>query len=124
MTSTEERLQILKMIEEGKISAEEGARLLSALGKKQSTPPPSPGGGSARWFRVRVSDAATGKNKVNVNIPMGLVNVGLRMGARFIPEDAGIDLEELSEQIRSGAHGKIVEVNDEESGEHVEIFIE
>ena len=37
MTSTEERLQILKMIEEGKITAEEGARLLSALGKKQST---------------------------------------------------------------------------------------
>jgi len=124
MTSTEERLQILKMIEEGKITAEEGARLLSALGKKQPTAPSSGGGSSARWFRVRVSDAATGKNKVNVNIPMGLVNVGLRMGARFIPEDAGIDLEELSEQIRSGAHGKIVEVNDEESGEHVEIFIE
>ena len=124
MTSTEERLQILKMIEEGKITAEEGARLLSALGKKQPTPSSSGGGTSARWFRVRVSDAATGKNKVNVNIPMGLVNVGLRMGARFIPEDAGINLEELSEQIRSGAHGKIVEVNDEESGEHVEIFIE
>jgi len=124
MTSTEERLQILKMIEEGKITAEEGARLLSALGKKQPTSPSSAGGSSARWFRVRVSDSATGKNKVNVNIPMGLVNVGLRMGARFIPEDAGIDLEELSEQIRSGAHGKIVEVSDEESGEHVEIFIE
>ena len=31
MTSVEERMKILKMIEEGKISAEEGAKLLAAL---------------------------------------------------------------------------------------------
>jgi hypothetical protein len=73
---------------------------------------------------VRVTDSETGRNKVNVNIPMGLVNVGMRMGARFIPEDADIDVEDLLEQIRSGAHGKIVEVIDDESGEHIEIFIE
>ena len=32
MTTAEERLQILKMIEEGKISPDEGARLLGRLG--------------------------------------------------------------------------------------------
>ena len=73
---------------------------------------------------MRVTDAATGKSKVNVNIPMGLVNVGMKMGARFVPENSDIDLEELFEQIQSGAHGKIVEVTDDESGENVEIFIE
>ena len=31
MATTEERMKILKMIEEGKVSAEEGAKLLSAL---------------------------------------------------------------------------------------------
>jgi hypothetical protein len=124
MTTAEERIQILKMIEEGKISPDEGARLLSALGKKKAAAPPPPPGSDARWFRVRVTDAETGRNKVNVNIPMGLVNVGIRMGARFIPEDADIDIEDLFEQIRSGAHGKIVEVIDDESGEHIEIFIE
>ena len=31
MATTEERLKILKMIEDGKISAEEGAKLLAAL---------------------------------------------------------------------------------------------
>jgi hypothetical protein len=124
MTSAEERMQILKMIEEGKISPEEGAKLLSALGTKSSSPSPPAGGSEARWFRVRVTDSESGRSKVNVNIPMGLVNVGMRMGARFIPEDADIDLEELFEQIRSGAHGKIVEVIDDETGEHVEIFIE
>jgi hypothetical protein len=125
MTTAEERIQILNMIAEGKITAEEGAKLLSALGKKQDAPrPPRPGGSSARWFRVRVSDAETGRSKVNVNIPMGLVNVGIKMGARFIPEDVDIDLEDLFEQIRSGAHGKIIDVTDDEGGEHVEIFIE
>jgi hypothetical protein len=124
MTSAEERMQILKMIEEGKISPEEGARLLSALGTKSSASSPPAGGSEARWFRVRVTDSESGRSKVNVNIPMGLVNVGMRMGARFIPEDADIDLEELFEQIRGGAHGKIVEVIDDETGEHVEIFIE
>ena len=124
MTTAEERMQILKMIEEGKISPEEGARLLSALGQKSASPRPPAAGTDARWFRVRVTDAATGKSKVNVNIPMGLVNVGIKMGARFVPETSEIDLEEVFEQIRSGAHGKIVEVTDDESGEHVEIFIE
>jgi translation elongation factor EF-1beta len=46
------------------------------------------------------------------------------MGARFIPEDADIDIEELFEQIRSGAHGKIFEAMNEDEGERVEIFIE
>jgi len=124
MTTAQERMQILKMIEEGKISPEEGAKLLSALGQKNAPPRPPAAGTGARWFRVRVTDAATGKSKVNVNIPMGLVNVGMKMGARFVPETSDIDLEEVFEQIRSGAHGKIVEVTDDESGEHVEIFIE
>jgi hypothetical protein len=125
MTTAEERMQILKMIEEGKISPEEGAKLLSALGKKGAPAhPPHPGRPDARWFRVRVTDASTGRNKVNVSIPMGLVNVGIRMGARFIPEDADVDIEELFQQIRSGAHGKIFEAIDDEGGEHIEIFIE
>jgi hypothetical protein len=125
MTTTEERLQILKMIQEGKISAEEGAQLLSALGSgKKTTPHSTAGGAMARWLRVRVTDMATGKNKVNVNIPMGLVNVGLKMGARFVPETADIDFDDLVTQIRSGAHGKVIDIESEEDGERVEIFIE
>jgi hypothetical protein len=124
MATAEERLQILKMIEEGKISPEEGAKLLVALGNEKTRPRSGPAAPSARWFRVRVTDSTTGKNRVNVTIPMGLVNVGVKMGARFIPEDADIDIEELFEQIRSGAHGKIFEAMNEDEGERVEIFIE
>ena len=124
MTTVEERMQILKMIEEGKISAEEGARLLQALGAKGDRRKTGPVGGEPRWFRVRVTDLDTGKNKVNVNIPMGLVNVGIKMGARFAPNVEGLNYEEISEAIKSGAQGKIIDVVDEEDGERVEIFIE
>ena len=127
MATTEERLQILKMIEEGKISAAEGAELLRALDTKSDkypAPEPMKGASAPRWFRVRVTDLQTGKSKVNVNIPMGLVNVGIKMGARFAPEMEGVDLANLAELVRSGATGKLVEVEDLEDGERVEIFIE
>jgi hypothetical protein len=132
MTSTEERMQILKMIQEGKITADEGARLLEALNasakaeKRPPAPPVVPGAPSsdARWFRVRVTDLRSGRNKVNVNIPMGLVNVGLKMGARFAPNMVGVNLEEMMAAIKSGASGKIMDVTDEDSGEHVEIYVE
>lgn len=127
MATVEERMKILKMIEEGKITAEDGAKLLAALGesrKSASGATPGMAAGEARWFRVRVTDLATGKPKVNVNIPMGLVNVGIKMGARFAP---GLDADQMgaiAEALRSGATGKIVDVTDDEDGERVEIFVE
>lgn len=127
MATTEERLQILKMIEEGKISAAEGAELLRALDTKGDRPtPPEPmkGPSAPRWFRVRITDVNTGRNKVNVNIPMGLVNVGIKMGAKFAPEIEGDKLEGILDAVRSGQHGKVMDIVDEEDGERVEIFVE
>lgn len=128
MASVEERMKILKMIEEGKLGAEDGARLLNALNESrknaQTRPTMAATGGPTRYLRVRVTDAASGRSKVNVNIPMSLVNVGLKMGARFAPELQGIDMAELQEAINSGMTGKIIDVVDDEDGEHVEIFVE
>lgn len=127
MATTEERLQILKMIEEGKISAAEGAELLRALdtkGDRPSPPEPMKGASTPRWFRVRVTDVQSGRNKVNINIPMGLVNVGIKMGARFAPEIEGERLEGILDAVRSGQLGKVMDITDEEDGERVEIFVE
>jgi len=125
MTTAEERLQILKMVESGRISAEEGAKLLAALdqaGAKEGAE--QPGSGARRWFRVRVTDMRTGRNKVNVNIPVGLVHVGMRMGAKFVPDMAGVDFEELIAAIKQGAQGKVIDVENEDDGERVEIYVE
>lgn len=123
MTTAEERMQILKMIEARQISAEEGAKLLAALDRadrgSQATPAATP-----RWFRVRVTDLHTGKNKVDVSIPMGLVNVGIKMGARFAPEVEGLDVEKITKAVREGTQGKIIDIEDQEDAERVEIYIE
>ena len=128
MTTVEERMKILKMVEEGKISAEDGAKLLAALSEsRRTTSPTFPAGGAAgeaRWFRVRVTDLRTGKAKINVNIPAGLVNVGVRMGARFAPNLEADQMQAMIEALKSGATGKIVDATDEETGEHVEVFVE
>ncbi len=128
MATPEERMQILKMIEAKQITAEEGAKLLGALGEKDraedSAPQPSPAT-SGKWFRVRVTDMKTGRRKVNVNIPLGLVDVGLKMGAKFAPAGVeGLDMHQIMTAIKSGGQGKVVDVEDEEDGEHVEVFIE
>jgi hypothetical protein len=49
---------------------------------------------------------------------------GLQIGAQFAPEVANLDLGELKEMLQSGVEGKVIDVIDEEDGEHVEIFIE
>jgi hypothetical protein len=125
MPSREEHMQVLKMIEEGKISASEGADLIRALDKEEQKPSqPLKGASRPRWFRVRITDVNSGNVKVNVNIPVGLVNVGMKMGARFTPELDSITYDELSDFIRSGASGKVIDVVDSEEGERVEIFVE
>jgi hypothetical protein len=125
MATTEERLKILKMVEEGKISAADGAQLLAALSENRKPPaPPAPAAGAARWLRVRVTDLKSGKAKVNVNIPMGLVDVAMKMGARFAPNLDSDQMLMLTEALKSGQVGKLVEATDEEDGERVEIFVE
>ena len=123
---SEERARILQMVSENKIDAQEAARLLGAL----NSPPEADGDaenartGRARWFRVRVTDMETGRTKVNVNLPLSLVRVGLRMGAHFAPEVQELDWDELMEAIQDGAAGKLVEVEDMEDGEKVEVYVE
>jgi hypothetical protein len=127
MATAEERMKILRMIQEGKITAEEGARLISALQESRKgterTSTNAPGRRSS-WLRIRVTDVLTGRAKVNVNLPLGLMDAGLKIGAQYAPQLEGIDVENLISQVRAGTEGKIIDVIDEEDGEHVEIFIE
>jgi hypothetical protein len=124
MSKAEERMQILTMVQNGTITAAEGAKLLGALDEAPVREVNADDKSPARWFRVRVTDLATGRSKVNVNIPIGLVNVGLRMGAKFAPEMSGMNMDEVITAIKSGTRGKVIDVEDAEDGEHVEIYVE
>ena len=130
----EERLKVLKMVEDGKISAEDAIELLAILeettGRKNAQASTQPATAQAqgsrdnRWFRVRITDTDTGKTRVNVRLPVSMVNAGVKMGMRFAPEVEGLDIGELMQYIRSGDIGQIVDVFDDDDGEHIEVFIE
>lgn len=124
MTTSEERMRILKMIADKQITAEEGAKLLEALRVADADPAGQREPSKARWLRIRVTDRITERAKLNVTIPIGLVDVGLKMGARFAPEMAGMDTSAVEAALRDGIRGRIIEVDDEKDNERVEIFME
>ena len=121
-----ERLKILEMLEEGKITAEEATTLLRALGggQRRATSAASTQAGEHKFLRIQVTDMTSGAAKVNVTVPMGLVGAGLRMAERVAPDFEGFDMQELQELLASGVDGKLVEVMDEQDNERVEIYVE
>lgn len=116
----EERLQILKMLQEGKITVEEAERLMTAVDTTDAAAPAR----EAKWFRVRITDLATGRSKVNVNLPISLLSIA----TKFIPKNSlnvdgqEIDLNALILAVKQGAAGKLVEVVDEED-ENIKVEI-
>ena len=131
MATSEERLKVLKMVQEGKITADVASELLKALdspGRKPEAQDRSsigfPGKGGGRFVRVRVTDTDTGRTRVNIRLPVGMVTAGMRMGMRFSPEVEGLDATRMAEALASGETGQIMDVYDDEDGEHVEVFIE
>ncbi len=80
---------------------------------------------SGTWLRVRVTDLRTGKSKANVKIPASLADFGMKMAARFAPATVeDLDMSQLIAAMKSSGEEKLVDVEDEEKGEHVEIFVE
>jgi hypothetical protein len=126
MANAEERMKILKMIEEGKISAEEGAKLLAALSEGRRGPGGSSSAraGAGHLLRIRVTDIASGRSKASVSLPLALIDAGMKIGAHFVPEVEGVDMSAVMDALRAGVTGKIIDVTDDEDGEHVEIFVD
>lgn len=137
----DERNRILDMLAEGKITADQAAEILKAIGPAQAsspTPPPPPravqgagayeshGGrsyampkqGIARMLRISIDtegDEATDRAKIRVNVPLALA----RFAMKFMPQDArtqledqGIDLAELLEALGDELpEGRLVDID-------------
>ncbi len=115
-----ERRKILQMVQEGKISPDEAARLLDALLDQAESMPRKR---KPRWVRIRVTDLAAQRVRVNLMLPVGLVRAGLRVGGNIAWME-GVDTGELEEMLNRGQTGYILDMQDAELGERVEIFIE
>ncbi|MDW7669931.1 MAG: hypothetical protein SCJ93_13995 [Bacillota bacterium] len=125
----DEKIRILKMIEEGKITSAEGEKLLAAIDEKSTKIEKEKIDGSPKWLKIRVfeENEKGKKTKVNINVPIAIVETGLKIGKGFDDNlDSalnGVDFNDIMDMIRSGAEGKIVDIETDE-GETVEIYIE
>src|SRR5665213_3715119 len=88
---SEDRKQILQMLAEGKVNADEAERLIAALeaGSASTTTDRAPRSGSPKYLRVMVDteDGVATPTKVNIRVPMQLLRAGVRLSA-LIPAPA------------------------------------
>jgi len=149
-----DRSDVLQLLADGKITAVEAAALLSSskpveepvdvdlaldaskageeieididepVQKPVKQTAVSGNGRQPTWFRIRVNDLDTGRSKVSVNIPVKMLNLGLRIGRRFSRELDELDWDEIGGLMNDLEQGMLVEVKDETSHEHVQLFFE
>ena len=91
---TDNRRQVLEMLSDRKITAEEADRLIAALDKSQPSTPTSNGSewrspAAPKYLRVMVDidDEHDGPIKVNVRVPLQLLRAGVKL-ASLIPTQA------------------------------------
>lgn len=120
----EEKLRILKLLEEKKISSAEAMELLEALGKAS---PDAGGEKKGRLLRIRVYEGGSSEPKVNVNVPLGWAKfmapfIEGKIKAKLADKGYDVDLAKIQEAIDNQEPMKIVDVQD--GADKVEIFIE
>ena len=140
---SKERLEILRLVENQTITAEEAGRLLEALDRSDradrvkregredqftlplppgfpfAPPPPPPRGG--RSVRIRITDTNEDQTKLNLVLPHPLLEAGLKMAKRFAP-DQMLEAREIRETIDEGFTGPILDIMD--GDQRVEIILE
>ena len=126
----DERLRILRLVQQGKVTPEQALALLEALGAspggggagRAPEPARAPAGGRGRILRIRIVE--DDEERVHLNIPLSLARSALRLvPARAQRYLAGVDLEALLEQVEHGASGRILVVRDDEDN-GVEVTVE
>jgi hypothetical protein len=130
---SEEGKQVLKLLAEGKIDAEQAYRLLRAIGDVEDASPhpphaPHPSGGERPLFppdapippglgrrTLRIMVTSSGKSKVNIAIPLGIARMGkTKIAASGLVREQlakfGIDLDDVLRHISRS--GPIVDISD------------
>jgi hypothetical protein len=124
----EERLRILKMVEDGKIKADEAAKLLEALDRSNSKPTKE----TLKKRLLHIQVDKNGQRHVDVKFPLALLKLGMKFAphhakikmAHAMGDNAEIDIEEILRMAQEGFEGKLVDVHDSDDDEHVVVRLE
>jgi hypothetical protein len=147
--AADEQLLILRLVDEGRITPEQAVTLLRELQPELAPDPraaqdgvrqPWPAGGRAaglavadrrqagaadgpQWLRLRVADRH-GRPAVDVRLPLSIVGVGLRIGARWVPQLRVLDPSAVVALLRLRPGRPVFTFQDPEGGDRVEIVVE
>jgi hypothetical protein len=84
-------------------------------------------GKAAKNLRVKVVDhTKEGGPAVNIKVPIGVVEWGMKMARAFSPQmkDVDLDWDGIDAMVREGETGRIVEVEDEAAHKTIEVWLE
>jgi hypothetical protein len=152
MATAEERRKILEMVAEGRLSVSQGAQLLQgdvdvaesapqseeAAQEPQTVEEQEPVVKASKqevsgetqwesetnlnWLHIRIDDNKSGRSKVQVNIPLGLLKFGAKLGRGVMPELSQDDWHLLRSSLQSG-EGVLVDIDNEHQGERVQVYL-
>ena len=122
----EDRLEILRLLEAGTVTADEAATLLDALDRTNPPPledarPAEPMPRNSGIVRIRVTESGGDRVMTNLAFPLGLIDSGLKIAGQFVPEYLP-KAEAIRESVKTGFRGALVDVDDGE--QRVEIVVE
>ena len=134
---SEERLEILRLVENQTITAEEAGRILEALDRSDRSRrpaettaplgmplppiPPNFSGSAGGSVRIRITDISSGKARINLVLPSRLVDSGIKLAKRIAPEHM-LDAREIRRSIEEGYWGPLLDITDD--NQRVEIIVE
>ncbi len=137
------RKEVLEMLSAGEIDIDRATELLAQAHEPQPQPEPEPTparpipaaptaqphnadkSAGRRWLHIHVSDMETGRSRVKVNVPLGLLQFGMKIGARFTDEVNSEMIENLVAALHDNElSGTLVEVEDADDNERVHIFVD
>ena len=122
----DELATILRLVSEGKLSAEEAAPIIEALGRPGPGSPPGPPPpnaeipGRSRGRRVRIQVSERGRKVVDVRIPLAFA----AMAARMVPGLPDSYAALIRQAVETDTVGPIVDLAEDEDGDAVLISIE
>ena|SRR5437867_5344003 len=127
----DELATVLRLVSEGKLSAEEAAPIVEVLSRKTAprTPgPPPPGAwsgattvkGPGRGRRVRIQITERGRRVIDVRVPLAFA----AMAARMVPGIPDSYAALIDQAVETDTVGPIVDIAEDEDGDAVLISIE
>jgi len=113
MAMSDDTKRVLKMVSAGKITADEGERLLAGLAAGQSAPPDSKEKSTPRFLKmVARSVDEDGKDEgFRMQVPLDLLRAGIKMRALIPKKKREMINEKLMEK---GIEGDIFEMSDDQ----------